>query len=658
MLVAFDCETYLIAPGLLAPPCVCVTIAADDGTELILHGRDPETPEILASMFTDADMIVGANTAFDAAVCGAAWPALVPLIFDAYSEGRVLDVQINEQLADIARGRLYGFTDYAGKLKKIGYSLADLSLKYLGRDRSFEKSDPNGWRLRYSELDGVPIEAWPIEAIEYALDDARDTLAVSSAQGADARVWQVDAAAQARAGFALHLLSVHGVHTHAAGIEHLEHLTRAAYEAHSATLRAAGLLRENGTRDTKAAKRRMVTACAALGVAVPLTDKGKEIAKANGSLTAGECEAFACLDAEACEASGDLILHAYGERTTLAAVVETHIPKLTKGIEFPIQARFNPLVESGRISCTEGRGATNGYQLTNVRRLPGIRECFAARPGFVFIDADFAGLELHTVAQACLVLVGWSDLAEALNAKIDPHLALGAELIGITYAEALELKHEPEVKDARQIAKVANFGFPGGLGARGFVAYATGYGLAITEERAAEVRRAWLARWSEFAAYFEHVRGLCEPLGVAEVTQLYSGRVRGMVPYTAACNTYFQGLGADGAKASLWEVTRRAYADPGSSLYGVRPWNFVHDQILAEAPIETAPEQAIELARVMVEACNRYLPDVPVRCEPCLSFVWSKNAEAVYSNGRLVPWDQARDERAEVYYSDGKRVSW
>jgi DNA polymerase-1 len=658
MIVAFDCETHLIAPGKLAPPCVCVTIATDAGDLAILHARDPETPSTLAAMFEGAECIAGANTAYDAAVVCAAWPELVPAVFGAYAEGRVLDVQINEQLADIARGRLYGFANHEGKQIKIGYSLADLVRRYLGRDRSAEKDDPNGWRLRYAELEHVPLAAWPVEATRYALDDAADTLAVLEAQAADARVWGADAEAQARASFALHLLSVHGVHTHAAGIEALERMTRANYERASETLRAAGVLRANGTRDTKAAKARMVAACSARGVPVPLTDKGRETAKANGGVTPGEALAFACLDAEACAASGDPVLEAYGERVTLAAVVETHLPKLAKGIEHPIQARFNVLVESGRISCSEGRGATNGYQLTNVRRLPGIRECFKARPGFVFIDADFAGLELHTVAQACLALVGWSDLAAALNAKIDPHLALGAELIGLTYPEAVERKHEKAIKEARQIAKVANFGFPGGLGARGFVEYATGYGLAITEERAAEVRRAWLTRWTEFSAYFDHVRRLCEPLGVAEVVQLYSGRVRGMVPYTAACNTYFQGLGADGAKAALWEVTRRAYADPASILFGVRPWNFVHDQILAEAPIETAPEQAIELARVMVEACNRFLPDVPVRCEPCLSFVWSKDAEPVYSDGRLVPWDAARDARAVVYYADGKRVQW
>ncbi len=83
---------------------------------------------------------------------------------------------------------------------------------------------------------------------------------------------------------------------------------------------------------------------------------------------------------------------------------------------------------------------------------------------------------------------------------------------------------------------------------------------------------------------------MCRETGVAEIVQLYSHRTRGMVPYTAACNTFFQGLGADGAKAALWDVTLRCYADETSPLYACRPVNFVHDQILMEVPLERAHE--------------------------------------------------------------------
>jgi DNA polymerase-1 len=168
------------------------------------------------------------------------------------------------------------------------------------------------------------------------------------------------------------------------------------------------------------------------------------------------------------------------------------------------------------------------------------------------------------------------------------------------------------------------------------------------------------------------VRDLCAELGaVRTLEHLYVGRIRGLVPYTAACNSMFQGLGADCAKTALYEVCKRSY-DPAqrSVLYGSRPVNFVHDQVLGEAPgydrypasqelVVLASEHAKEASRVMVEAANRYLPDVPVRCEPSLCKVWSKNTEPVYDRDRnVIAWDLARDARAEVYDSKGKMVVW
>jgi hypothetical protein len=48
-----------------------------------------------------------------------------------------------------------------------------------------------------------------------------------------------------------------------------------------------------------------------------------------------------------------------------------------------------------------------------------------------------------------------------------------------------------------------------------------------------------------------------------------------------------------------------------------------------------------------------------VKCEPTLAKRWSKDIESVYDrDGRLQPWDLAKEERWEVYYNDGERVVW
>jgi DNA polymerase-1 len=721
--VAYDCETHLIAPGMLAPPMVCVSFAGCGP-----RGRAPselrhrlEREHIVEGVHTmhaaSSAYIVGANTAFDACVMMNYDERLILPILLAYEEGRVLDVQICEQLADIARGRLGGSTDGHGKYSNRSYSLAALALRHLGKDRSHDKSDPNGWRLRYSELHDWPLVTWPEAAKAYAIEDADDTLDVFLKLLPDT-VWHPDAAAQARAALALHMLSCHGIMTDADAINALEEATAGRFGDLTRELTAEGLIRSNGVRDTKLAKKRIIAAYRANGIPVPLTDTGAKLLISTmkieqdpgGSLEGASREVLAAsravlvevlgedypsLDEEACDGSNDPLLVKYAERTRLQTIVKTHIPDLRNGLVTPIQARWG-LAESGRVTCSKGKGgALYGYQLTNPLRSlvltcpvcggdgekdsgayvspecgyckgkgeytgPGIRECFRARPGFVLVDADFSGLELCTVAQVCRVLVGWSDMGDALNAGLDVHLDFGAQMLGITYEEAYRRRHDKDVKEARQLAKVANFGFPGGLGAAGFVAFARGYGIKyLTAERAKELKAAWLLRWTEFVPYFEHIGDLCRDSGVAEIVQLYSHRTRGLVPYTAACNTYFQGLGADGAKAALWDVTLRCYGDEISPLYGCRPVNFVHDQILMEAPIDRAHEAAVELGRVMVEACNRYLPDVPVKCEPCLSYAWHKDAVAVYSyGGYLIPWDEAKRLQSECYYADESRVVW
>jgi DNA polymerase I-like protein with 3'-5' exonuclease and polymerase domains len=132
---------------------------------------------------------------------------------------------------------------------------------------------------------------------------------------------------------------------------------------------------------------------------------------------------------------------------------------------------------------------------------------------------------------------------------------------------------------------------------------------------------------------------MCGEAGVCNVRHLFSHRLRGLAPYTVACNSFFQGLAADGAKAALFEVAKRQYGDPASPLFGTRTVNFIHDELLVEVPEDWAHEAAMELQRVMIDAFNGWVPDVPVRAGVSLMRRWSKNAEPLWEGGRLVPWE-------------------
>lgn len=358
----------------------------------------------------------------------------------------------------------------------------------------------------------------------------------------------------------------------------------------------------------------------------------------------------------------------------------------------------------------------------------------------IYASADFDGLELRTMAQACLLLVGSSELAIALNAGRDPHLMMAANMLGLGYDEAVA-RHAAEkqarteafeffkgkrpdstgryipkalddadaskragdcvpnpVDNARQAGKVANFGFAGGLGAEKLVLFARKtYKVYLSVDgegglpSAKELKKVWFRTFPEFRKYFEAVNRMMGPDG-ATFRHFFSGRVRGGAPYTATCNSLFQGLGADASGNVLFLLSEACYLPtpcracgsgeclegnvfmsdlfpkPGthgradckwcknsgvSALYGTRLVNYVHDDYMIECDEAIGHEVAHELVRIMIEGSAPYLPDVPATAKPQLSRFWSKDAKQVWIDDpsappapgkegkRLVAWPKA-----------------
>lgn len=466
--IAIDTETGLIAPGLLAPPLVCVSHANEAGAG-VRHVQDPDTKVFVEEVFRTSDPIFGHNIAYDACVLMEAYPDLIPLIFQAYEESRVVDTGLIQKLVDISQGIMRIMESRAG------YSLNAIGKRLLKRDRSTEKEGEDVWRLRYIELLDVALKDWPEEARKYAIDDAIETFDCGVLQ---VKRWEpllADAPRQTRAALALQLMMCWGIHTDPKRVELLRSSAETAFKIVGEELKQAGLVRNDGTRNVRAVQTRMVKVCREGGFRPKLTDTGMERYEALVEI-AGErksplellCEVdlikYASVDQDACKESGDELLIKYGRYIQLQGVVHTHAPDLLQGTVTPIQARYNTLVDTGRTSCSKGKGKKgkpgllNGFQMQNPKRdldyLPvGIRECFVAREGTYFADNDFSGLELCTVAQVCMDILGHSKLGEALNAGKDPHLMMGANLLKISYEEAQHRKHEKEVKKARQLAK-------------------------------------------------------------------------------------------------------------------------------------------------------------------------------------------------------------
>lgn len=705
--VAFDTETALIRPAQLAPPLVCLTWQSCDE-----RGGDVDGPHILHQ--SDVEIVVQPwladpkirlvlhNASYDMAVLGAAYPALLPAIFAAYDADRVTDTMIRQQLLDIAIGRYP-----KGARAKGAFTLETLAKRCAGIELQ-----KDGWRLSYANFIDTPLDAWPAKALEvqaaarprlaelearaaaskdeakaladeikglremiesdprqclrYPLEDARATLAVYLAQEKH-RTFLEDQYRQARAAFALHLSSAWGLRTDRDGVEILRRETQVELEECEAELIEAGLVRTDGTRDTKAAKARMISVCLGAGLEIPRTD-AHDPRKTATPCEKRDCAEHVSLDAEACEETEDEILIRYAELSTLKKVLSNDIKALEGGTQYPIHTRYG-LAETGRTTSSkpniqnwargrkckacdgqgEGCGVCGG---TGTRA--GAREAFIPRPGRVFAQADFPQLELYTLAQVCVSRFRRSTLADILNAGLDPHLQVAARIVGIPQYEeaklALKDKTHPKhkaVKEARGAAKPLNFGLPGGIGVDSYVDYAwKGYGVRVARDRARELIAVWRSTLPEMGQHFAFANAACDnDSNRAIVETLWTKRTRANATYCAACNSPFQALGADCAKRAAWLISKACYVEPSSPLFNARMVAFIHDEFILEIDdTPSAHDAAVELARLMVEGANVYLPDVPIplaKMEPLLMRRWSKKAEPVIVDGRLVPWAEA-----------------
>ncbi len=771
--LGLDTETHKIEPGLLIPPIVCLTLAGpgdypawlpSPGAHVVVrqHGSlwkalytGPAIEAAWGVVYDDA--IAGKvhafahNAPYDIAVLtehvgGDPFELLGGPTLDPRVDlpAHVSDTKLREQLLAIAEDRL-DFDRRTGEAKKAKFHLSDRVLAYFGVDISEAKTDPNAWRLRYAELDGIPAADWPEGAVSYAMDDAVWALAVAVAQSepqqgpagdaakaplVDADGWVNDEFNQIRASYALHLESVWGVR-----VDNEEARAFAA-EVHATCAIAediaqrAGLLRplkpwrrpragdcavceapgplsttcvdaqgrsvcpvckSPGTKpkNMEAFYARVEAAYTARGLPTPRTDSGR-VATDRDTLEMSEDPVFTGTPCPVCEVAygADCVgephdakpTPGYAELGPSIKLRDTYLPILDLGAYRPINAGFNALVATGRTSCREPN-------LQNPTRQPGFRECFVPRAGWVYCSVDYDIAELKSLAQLQYWWFGTSALGDIINPSAawpkgqDPHLALGASLWASTLGRPVdyaEIKAVPKkighehyeaghgAYGARQLAKIGNFGFPGGLSARSFVDYArTGYGVRLSEDTAYTIRMAWFDRFPEMSQYFDMIGRLSDTGSYCQVQQV-SERQRGGVTFTVAANGYFQGLTADYAKDGTYRLVREAHggglarvADTeqnavdldtleGRGVLGIRPVLFVHDENISEIPTEAVdkwwtPRRVTAAARrksaIMCQSMADYLPNMNATAEPCLMSRWSKGAETLWNaDGTLAVW--------------------
>ena len=155
------------------------------------------------------------------------------------------------------------------------------------------------------------------------------------------------------------------------------------------------------------------------------------------------------------------------------------------------------LTRTGRTSC-------EGPNVQQIPREGGFRELFVATPGHLLLAADYAYVELRTLAAVCEARFGFSRLADTIREGTDPHCFTAAMLLGMTLPQFMDLSQAlDEVEESgvtkaikgywykrhRQHAKPVNFGVPGGQTAEGLVTYAReAYKVDMGLEEAREKR--------------------------------------------------------------------------------------------------------------------------------------------------------------------------
>lgn len=313
----------------------------------------------------------------------------------------------------------------------------------------------------------------------------------------------------------------------------------------------------------------------------------------------------------------------------------------------PARFGFSPFKSTGRTGI-------RGDVRQNMPKAGGVRECFVPRPGRVFLCVDYAACEMSTFADVLDEMVlggrGWSTLGQAIRAGDDCHLRLAATMRGEPYAQLLafykplkrrietegkgaipagELHDWLEIDLDRAGAKEGNFGYAGGMGPRKFARLQRKKGRDCDEDRARQIRDAWMECWSpEVPAYFDLAsQATGDRRGRKSATLIHGGggHVRGGLDFCQWANTGFQEKAARGAKRAIILMFRACRFDASSPLYGVcDPALFVHDEIISECDEPHAEAALAEVSRLMEQGMAAVCR-TPVRTEgKILRERWSK----------------------------------
>ena len=222
-----------------------------------------------------------------------------------------------------------------------------------------------------------------------------------------------------------------------------------------------------------------------------------------------------------------------------------------------------------------------------------LRGFFIAKPGCVFVDADYSQIELRILAH----ITGDEHMQAAFRNGEDIHRSTAAKIYGIPLSEVT-----PRLRTA---AKAINFGIMYGKGA-----FSLSEDLGVSVREAGAFLKNYLASFPKVDSYMQQTIADAKEKGY--VSTLF-GRRRAL-PELAnsnmnvrasgermARNTPIQGTAADVIKLAMVRVWRRIRAEGLAS----RLILTVHDELIVEAP-EAEAETAARILKEEMEGCVHF----------------------------------------------------
>ncbi|MFQ5434576.1 MAG: DNA polymerase, partial [Anaerolineae bacterium] len=237
-----------------------------------------------------------------------------------------------------------------------------------------------------------------------------------------------------------------------------------------------------------------------------------------------------------------------------------------------------------------------------------IRRGFVARPGWIFLTADYSQVELRVLAH----ISQDAALIEAFRQDQDIHRTTAAAVYGVPVADV--------TYNQRRFAKAVNFGLIYGMGA-----YRLSRDSELTLAEAESYIKEYFARFPGIQRYLDETKAMAKEKGYVET--LYGRRryfpifkVRGQRNKQAelraereAVNHPIQGTAADIIKIAMLRL------HDALASYQAQMILQVHDELLLEVP-----EAELTAVKPMMMAImsNAFQLDVPLKVDASTGYNW------------------------------------